>query len=68
MMAQQCSIYTHGIFCDNSFVNFKEFFCIGPVHTELLKEYITHETQWSTGDSKHTMCFVTTAELCTKDF
>lgn len=67
MMTQQCSIYTHGILCDNSFVSFIEFFCIGPLHNELEKGNITDETQWNTGDSKHTMCFVTTAQLFTKD-
>lgn len=37
MVAQQCSVYTHRIFYDDTFVNFIEFFCICPVHVELWK-------------------------------
>lgn len=42
MLAQQCSVYTHRILCDDTFVNFIEFFCIGPVHVELWGGNITH--------------------------
>ncbi len=45
MMAQQCSVYTHRILCDNTFVNFIEFFCICPVHIELWKGNITYDKQ-----------------------
>lgn len=43
--AQQGSVYTHRILCDDAVVDFIELFGVHPVHVELRGKIIRHEKQ-----------------------